>query len=68
MPYFYADPVMDAERYWDDKAEQEERLPDCWFCENKITREALHFSIKGIEYWMCRECMADYTEDPRDDY
>lgn len=63
MFYYTDNPVSDAERYYNDKEKELERLPVCSECENPIQTETCYV-INGKA--VCKNCMEEhktYTED-----
>lgn len=60
--YHSDDPVSDAERYWDDREEEEERKPVCDWCGRRIYEK--YVRVNGNR--MCFDCVFDLTEYTED--
>lgn len=63
MLYYTDNPVADAERYYNEKEEELEKLPKCNECGKPIQEETC-YEIKGK--YICENCMEGhkkYTED-----
>lgn len=50
------DPVEDANRYFDERERQMEKLPTCGCCGNRVTDET-YYDIDGEI--LCEECLND---------
>lgn len=57
------DPVRDADRYMAAQDLLLARRPQCDCCGNNIQEErALHYVTKGIDIWLCQDCLDGNTE------
>lgn len=61
--YMSDDPVRDAERYMEALDQLLERRPKCHCCDKHIQDdEALHYTTRAFEIWLCQECIGDNME------
>ena len=61
--YMSDDPARDAERYMEAQDILLERRPKCHNCGKHIQdNEALHYTSKEFELWLCPECVEDKME------
>ena len=57
------DPVLDAERYIMAQDILLERRPKCHNCGKHIQDdEALHYTTRAFELWLCQECIEKNME------
>ena len=61
--YMSDDPALDAERYMRAMDIKLARRPKCHCCDRPIQdNEALHYTAKEFELWMCLECIDEKME------
>lgn len=61
--YFSDDPARDAERYMAELDARLARRPVCDCCGEHIQDdEALHYTTREVDIWLCLECVEDNTE------
>ena len=52
--YFTSDPVADAERYIREQEKNNERLPECECCGERIVTD---YAYKIFDCWVCEDCV-----------
>ena len=59
------DPVMDAQRHYEELEEKLQRMPTCECCGEPIQQEeAIYYN----DQWCCMDCEYDFWRDIRNDF